>query len=511
MADIEVILGADNGHTPDSLAQMYPKVNRNFAELNAEVAELSDASGITYSGDVVGADTVEEAIDALNEIVDAAIVEGDSSPQASAAAISISGTTYATLKARLDAEYTLHTTQIADKASISALATKVSKGELVYNALDYGAVGNGSHNDTSFIQAAIDATPPGCNCYLPGNKNYIINSTLNINQTINFICDGYISYTGTTGAAIAVLPTPTPSGLYNCTIRIANMQQVGGNTGMPSSVNTSGAIGIKINSLISSRIDLGNMYGFTYAGLFLDGRGLINSNPQVIAHNLIDIRTIANCGIGILCLSTDAATSNVEVNDFRIAWMLQNYTGIQLDNSTAYGATSSNDFDITAIDNAYYRAIDCYGSFNEFDITFMSSNLVWNAQSSFNTASIGNNVSSDALVTYGGICNRVITAVPNPSVLPVTSAVVNGTNYQNTFGVPITIYLRAYATTSGTPGFVHASVGDSSASTLAYTKQVPGSSTSGQPEVLVLRVPSGWHYRFDAGAVTLGTGTLVGE
>lgn len=149
MADIEVILGADNGHSPaDKLAQMYPKINRNFAELNAELAQeeadraeadeahaesetAHPAENITYEGEVDGADNVKAAIDTLKTVVDAAIVEGDSSPQASAASVSISGTTYPTLKGRLDAEYTEVTAQLAELAQYMAdgdvaLATDIS-------------------------------------------------------------------------------------------------------------------------------------------------------------------------------------------------------------------------------------------------------------------------------------------------------------------------------------------------------------------------------------------------
>lgn len=78
MADIELIKGADNGNPPDSLRQMYPKVNRNFQNLNAESNANANnieqhknskaahtAQDITYSGPVPG-DDVKEAIDIVN-------------------------------------------------------------------------------------------------------------------------------------------------------------------------------------------------------------------------------------------------------------------------------------------------------------------------------------------------------------------------------------------------------------------------------------------------------------
>lgn len=43
MANIEIIKGADNGNPPDTLRQMYPKVNRNFTGLNDQVVQhISD-------------------------------------------------------------------------------------------------------------------------------------------------------------------------------------------------------------------------------------------------------------------------------------------------------------------------------------------------------------------------------------------------------------------------------------------------------------------------------------
>lgn len=88
--EFEKILGADNGNPPDSLRQMYPKVNRNFDKVKAwftstlslinghiqsAAAHLSEH--ITYSGSAPGA-TVKQGIDnTYNRISEIVAQSGD--------------------------------------------------------------------------------------------------------------------------------------------------------------------------------------------------------------------------------------------------------------------------------------------------------------------------------------------------------------------------------------------------------------------------------------------------
>lgn len=150
MADIELILGADNGHAnnPDELWQTYPKVNRNFNKLNKEVAANKTdidnkleshknstnahlAQHIPYEGLVIGARNVKQALDnTKQEMNDLILGSGDSGPEVAAARNG-----YDTLGDRLDAS----DAQLAEKASIVDLDNtklKIKSNTLFTSALN---------------------------------------------------------------------------------------------------------------------------------------------------------------------------------------------------------------------------------------------------------------------------------------------------------------------------------------------------------------------------------------
>jgi len=157
--DFEIIKGADNGNPPDTLRQMYPKVNRNFENVKNTLASLLSlvtghkestiahpAENITYSGEAPGAN-VKQAIDGMDNRIDNLILEsGDSNPEVVDARNPATGTTYATLKTRLDTENNNLTARLADKAN-----------KRWFDVMDFGTLGDGVNDDTSAIQAAIDA------------------------------------------------------------------------------------------------------------------------------------------------------------------------------------------------------------------------------------------------------------------------------------------------------------------------------------------------------------------
>lgn len=80
MAEIEIIKGADNGNQPDTLRQMYPKVNRNFTRVNDQLVghinstAAHTAENIAYSGDAPGAN-VRAALNGLDARIDGIVAQ----------------------------------------------------------------------------------------------------------------------------------------------------------------------------------------------------------------------------------------------------------------------------------------------------------------------------------------------------------------------------------------------------------------------------------------------------
>jgi pectate lyase-like protein len=88
----------------------------------------------------------------------------------------------------------------ADLPTVPALADKANKDNLPINVMEYGAVGDGSTDDTAAIQAAINACPDGGTVYFPANTYKVIGSGTEClllgtgNKTIYLVGDGFASW-----------------------------------------------------------------------------------------------------------------------------------------------------------------------------------------------------------------------------------------------------------------------------------------------------------------------------
>ena len=88
---------------------------------------------------------------------------------------------------------------------------------------------------------------------------------------------------------------------------------------------------------------------------------------------------------------------------------------------------------------------------------------------------------------------------------------VSGTVYQNTNPYDIEIDLPAYASTSGTAGYVTVAKGSTDTPTAIANQYISGDTSSSAVDIVRLRVPAGWYYEFTSSGVTFGTASVFAE
>ena len=116
-----------------------------------------------------------------------------------------------------------------------------------------------------------------------------------------------------------------------------------------------------------------------------------------------------------------------------------------------------------------------------------------------NTQEITLNPNNVGTVTYSSI--------PTLSANPP----VSGTVYQNTNPYAIEIDLPAYASTSGTAGYVTVAKGSTDTPTAIANQYISGDTSSSAVDIVRLRVPAGWYYEFTASGVTFGTASVFAD
>lgn len=92
-----------------------------------------------------------------------------------------------------------------------------------------------------------------------------------MNIPIIFDCCSFINYTPTTGVALTIGASAPTYGNQSYYIQIAGLVNSSGNTGQPTSVNTSGTTGVQINPMAFRRFRIDAVQGFTNRGIYLDG------------------------------------------------------------------------------------------------------------------------------------------------------------------------------------------------------------------------------------------------
>ena len=282
----------------------------------------------------------------------------------------------------------------------------------IFNVLDYGLVGDGVADDTVAIQNTINAAQanangvnPGGIVYCPPSLKPLVTGNLQITTPISVRFHSFITYSPTSGVCLTIGSTGFQQ-YYDLFFK--GFFQSSGNTGMPASVNSSGATAVQVNSLIFSKLKIDVIQGFTNQGIYFDGLGDVFA-PQVVQHNRIDLGQVVNNGIGINCQSLNPSTSSVEANFVHVINCYQNFFGMICDPQGGSSATTSNYFLFDAIDNANEadggQGIEMNGSYNRIDVTYTGANMWFGSASSYNTLNLYNTSGTGATYTAGGTGN----------------------------------------------------------------------------------------------------------
>ena len=108
-----------------------------------------------------------------------------------------------------------------------------------------------------------------------------------------------------------------------------------------------------------------------------------------------------------------------------------------------------------------------------------------------------------------GSTSEIVGLISTPS--SSTPTITSGTIYQNTTYSYQTLYVPAYASTSGTAGTVALALGTSSTPSTIATEYVSGSTSSSAAVVMTVRIPPQWYYSLTTSGATLGTITQIQE
>jgi hypothetical protein len=155
----------------------------------------------------------------------------------------------------------------------------LDKGEIVFDAKAYGATGNGSTDDTTAIQAALNAAPSGGVVYLPAGT-YKISSPLVVPPTITFRGTTrtfwFPSEGGTSDGVLAPTSKIMPSALFSGAAAVRIVDQSTGGYSAGSGNQTLAYLTVDGSNLPGGNtVDGFQTYGSTF-GLTMDSCAVTN-------------------------------------------------------------------------------------------------------------------------------------------------------------------------------------------------------------------------------------------
>jgi len=338
--------------------------------------------------------------------------------------------------------------------------------KLIHNNItdlrQWGVVNNGT-DQAAKIQAAINwagsitGTSEGVRGGLtsPPGMPLVIASSLVFDTPIYARFKSFIQYTPTTGAAIiagSVAPTISRT---DFDVELEGLRAINGNSADPTGYNTSGSIGIEYRNVQFSDFKCKAALAFTFAGYYFNSTNNIYSG-QHMQDNDFNFGILGYNGIGIFVKSISASVGATQVNRFKIKNFVTNFKHMIIGNPDGTD-NNSNDlvFDIIAMERCTSPdkiGVEIYGLYNDFKVTYASTPdcfFIFGGNADANKLVVGNPGVTVSDLSAAGCLNQWRIGHPNPGTLPASPTPVSGTNYTNTYGVPVEISL-AYSLTPTT-------------------------------------------------------------
>ena len=425
------------------------------------------------------------------------------------------------------------------------------------NVKDYGAVGDGVHDDTSAIQAALDSLAPGAHAviYLPAGT-YLISSSLSLptfphaivgsgrdtsilkatasmsamlggsNVTKSLFYGFYMNCNSVAEYGLSLTLSPEGSAqnrlewlggeeatefLYNLVgteDTVISQCSSAGDESDPSTIAPALNVQVPSGAIYLSGCALFGKCQFSYQFLSVTSSTM---GPVYIVNssgNSLSVGNFAGCYLydgANPAISTGTSLTNLLLDSCYIISQ-RNATFINGNVPAQVTITAKNCEFIVGSLNSNTTVVAVQASGN--GIVLMENCLGGNAPSgtTFNAFSpVGTTSPVPSMRNVTGM------VLPSQIIAPPASPLVSGTIYQNISGVAMTIYQPVYASASGTAGSVAVALGNTDTPSTLYTQFISGSATASSPNVCTLRVPAGWYYSFTTSGATLADAQMVGE
>ena len=432
----------------------------------------------------------------------------------------------------------------------------------VFNACDYGLIGDGNSHplseryatlaaaqavyphaaslndeiDWAATQLAVNLASARTNptedtvgsCCVPAGLKLRFNRTLDFNIPIIARIHSNVEYAGS-GACYRVGGQPPTRGNIGYDIELIGARCITGLTGDPTGVQEGGSIGLHILCMQMSRVKvIGKITLFTWAGVFLDARGVLwygedgtGIRPNV-QQNKFDFGYLPQNGINLLVASPDGERS-VGANQTTWSDLQSGYTNLKIDGRVQgvdYQGSTSNRWEGIVEVPAPPRTqttVECHAPFNVFLLPFIEGYVLLAQNTYCNTVIVDNPWSDTAYAidqnTSGGNSVQFGVAAKNPDVpeyktsFPVTA----GQPMRNTTGRSIAISLYAdLSPSTSADAAVDIFTGPTNGALSAYSRAAVKAGGAEQNIPITIIVPTNWYYVMNVtGAVAFSNAKMT--